>query len=367
MIPIFEPDIGPDERKYLLEAFDSSWISSQGHFIRSFEQTFAKRFGIKYGVATSNCTSALHLSLVALGVGYGDEVICPDLTFIAPANMIALTGAYPVLIDVEEETWNLSPKLLEAAITERTKAIIVVHAFGHAARMQELQDVATKYDIPIIEDNAESPGATFKGKLLGTMGKMSCFSFFANKLLTTGEGGMILTNDEELYFKLRELRDHGMSRHQRYHHIEMGFNYRMTNMQGAIGLAQLERFDEILETRRKQEDFYLNLLNDNKKFSLRPQQAWSESVHWLMTIKLNIAGIRDVLLERLREKGIDCRQMIFPVHEAKHFKANYCAENYPVSIEVSHNSLHLPSSTKLKTEQIEWIVENLYECLTEII
>jgi perosamine synthetase len=367
MIPIYEPDLSSIERKYLLEAIDSGWISSQGSFIEEFERAFAQRFEMQYGVSTSNCTSALHLSLVALGIGAGDEVICPDLTFIAPANMVALTGAIPVLVDVEADTWNLSPESTRLAITERTKAIIVVHSYGHAASMEELQSLAAQHEIPVIEDNAESPGGCYKDKILGSFGKVSCFSFYANKILTTGEGGMVLTDDEELYYKLRELRDHGMSRHKRYLHVALGFNYRMTNMQAAIGMAQLERFETILEKRQSQEEFYNRMLSGNDSYSIRPQQPWSQSVHWMMTVQLNISGVRDALLDRLKEKGVDCRQMIYPVHEAQHFKQHYDDRAYPVSKQVSHNSLHLPSSTQLTEEQIEWITGTFQELLKEFV
>ena len=367
MIPIFEPDLSGKEREYLMEAIHSGWISSQGSYIKDFERAFAQRFDMQYGVTTSNCTTALHLSLVALEIGPGDEVICPDLTFIAPANMVALTGATPVLVDVEADTWNLSPELTRLAITERTKAIIVVHAYGHAARMEELQSLAAQHEIPVIEDNAESLGGCYGDKILGSFGKVSCFSFYANKILTTGEGGMILTDDEELYYKLMELRDHGMSRHKRYLHVALGFNYRMTNMQAAVGMAQLERFETILEQRQRQEFLYKRMLRGNDSYFIRPQQPWSQSVHWMMTVQLNISGVRDALLDRLKEKGIDCRQMIYPVHESQHFKKHYVDRAYPVSKQVSYNSLHLPSSTQLTEEQIEWITLTFKEALKEFV
>ena len=232
---------------------------TQGQAVEDFGQALSNYAGAKYGVAVSSGTAALHISVVALGIGPGDEVICPDLTFIAPANMVALTGASLVLVDVEADTWNLSPELTRLAITERTKAIIVVHAFGHAARMEELQSLSVQHGIPIIEDNAEAPGGCYRDKILGSFGKVSCFSFFANKILTTGEGGMVLTNDEKLYYKLRELRDHGMSRHKRYLHVALGFNYRMTNMQAAVGVGQLQHLDQVLLKRNNQEKIYKKL------------------------------------------------------------------------------------------------------------
>jgi perosamine synthetase len=352
MIPIFEPNLTDLEKKYLFQAYDEGWISSQGRFINEFENKFAEKFDRKYGVATTNCTTALHLSLISLGIGFEDEVICPNLTFIAPANMIALTGAKPVLVDVGKDTWNLNPVLVEQAITKKTKAIIVVHSFGHSARMDELLEIAEKNQIMIIEDNAESPGGTYKGKQLGSMGKLSCFSFFANKIITTGEGGMILTDEEDLYYHLKELRDHGMSRNRRYLHVALGFNYRMTNMQAAVGLAQLERLDEILDLRKKQELLYEKLLF-SPELSFRPKQDWAGTVHWMMTIQINKDGIRDKLVEYLLKRGIDSRQMIFPINYARHFQEINNGVTYPVSESISLNSLHLPSSTQLSIKQIE--------------
>ena len=363
MIPIFEPDLSGNEKKYLGEAINSGWISSQGKFINHFEENFAKKFGKEYGVATSNCTTALHLSLIALGISRGDEVICPDLTFIAPANMITLTGAKPVLVDVEKDTLALDPSLVKKAITIKTKAIIVVHPFGHSARMKELEEIATLNKIPIVEDNAESPGGTYKGKILGSFGKISCFSFFANKILTTGEGGMILTDDQELYLYLKELRDHGMSRHRKYLHVALGFNYRMTNMQAALGLAQLERLDEILDKRHKQEKFYTELLSQSEKLIIRPKQNWAGTVHWMMTVQLKKEGMRDKILEFLIDNGIDCRQMVFPIHSAQHFRLEFDQKKFPVSNQISLNSIHLPSSTNLKRESIEKISQTLIKSL----
>jgi perosamine synthetase len=365
MIPIFEPDLTGKEQEYVNDALTTGWISSQGNEISKFEQQFSSRIGKRYGVATTNCTAALHLSLAVLGISVGDEVICPDLTFIAPANMVELSGAKVVLVDVEEESWNLDPELMRKAITEKTKAIIVVHAFGHAAKMDEIQEIADHFQIPIIEDNAESPGGTYKGQTLGSFGKLSCFSFFANKILTTGEGGMVMTDDEELFHHLKELRDHGMSRNRKYVHIALGFNYRMTNLQASIGLAQLERFDVILEKRQLQEQKYENYLSNSEKLSFHPKNSWEKSVHWLMTIHLQKEGIRDLMLAFLKAKGIDCRQMIYPVHYAQHFKAAYSDKKFTVSERISLNSLHLPSSTNLPDNSIELISEIVIEGLNQ--
>ena len=249
MIPIFEPFFSGNEKKYLKDCIDSSWISSQGEYILKFEQSLSTFHGVKHAIATSNCTSALHLSLKALGIGPGDEVVCPNLTFIAPANMIVLSGAELVLVDIDKNTLTLDVKAFEKKINHKTKAVIVVHQFGHAAHMDEILEISKKHNLKIIEDNAESIGAFYKDRLLGTIGDISTNSFFGNKIITTGEGGAVLTNDDRIAIKCRELRDHGMNHKKKYHHVDLGFNYRMTNMQAALGLAQTEKLDIILQLR----------------------------------------------------------------------------------------------------------------------
>jgi perosamine synthetase len=365
-IPISEPFLNGNEKKYVDQCMNTSWISSQGEFIPKFEEALANYHGIKYAVATSNCTSALHLALKSLNIGLGDEVICPDLTFIAPANMIVLSGAKLVLVDVNPSTLAINPKLIEAAITERTKAIIVVHQFGHAAPMDEILSIAQKNKLYIIEDNAESIGGKYKGKMLGTIGDVSCYSFFANKIITTGEGGAILTKNSKIAEKCRTLRDHGMSLGERYHHVDLGYNYRMTNIQAAIGLAQIEELDNILALRRKQMDIYYDLLKDTEGIFLRSFKEWCEPVHWMMTITLDRRYKRDQILINLREKGVDCRQMINPVHQAEHFKNQFNDKNFPNSIKISHQSLHLPCSTGLKENQIKFIVDSLRQSLDQV-
>ncbi len=354
-IPIYEPDLTGKEREYVNRCFDDGWISSQGSFIREFEEKFAKLCHQKYGVATSNCTTALHLSLLALGVGPGDEVLCPALTFIAPGNMVKLCGADLVLVDSERDSWNLDPDILEKKITKKTKAIIVVHAFGHSAKMDQILDIASRYDLKIIEDVAEAPGAYYKKNPLGGLGDLACFSFFGNKIMTCGEGGMIVTSDEGLKKRIELLRDHGMSKEKRYFHEELGFNYRMTNLQAAVGLAQLERLPEILDARDDQEKLYERYLQDCDGLSFRPKQEWCKTVHWLMTITLKKQNLRDKLISFLKTEGIDCRQMVFPIHMALHFDDEFGREDFPIATDISLNSLHLPSSNLVNEEQIKKI------------
>lgn len=356
-IPISEPFFAGNERRYLMECVETGWISSQGAFIGRFEQMLADYHGVGHAIATSNCTTALHLALAALGIGPGDEVVCPDLTFIAPANMIALTGATLVLCDVDRQTLNLDPARLEALLTPRTKAIIVVHQFGHAAPMDEILELARPRGITVVEDNAESPGGRYKGRLLGAIGDISCFSFFANKIVTTGEGGAVLTKDEALAGRCRELRDHGMSRHRKYHHVELGFNYRMTNMQAAIGVAQWERFEPILAARTEQLRRYHAALDGVRGVVLRQFAPWCTPVHWLTTITLDARFDRDRFLEFMKSHGVDCRQMINPVHRALHFASLFDDAAFPVANDVSARSAHLPSSTGLTGEQIACVAD----------
>jgi len=365
MIPIFEPYFGGNEKKYLIDCIDSTWISSQGEYIKKFENALAGFHKMKHAVVTSNCTSALHLSLKSLGIGPGDEVICPDLTFIAPANMVVLSGAKLVLVDIHPETLTIDPQILEEKITHKTKAIIVVHHFGHAAHMDEIMSLAAKYNLKIIEDNAESIGATYKGKLLGTFGDVSNYSFFGNKIMTTGEGGAILTNNDETAIKCRELRDHGMSHKQKYHHIDLGYNYRMTNMQASIGLAQMEKLDEILALRRSQMDTYYNELANVAGIKLRQYADWCEPVHWMMTITLAHKFNRDEFLTCMKEQGIDCRQMINPVHHADHFKTQFSKDDFPHAVNISKQSVHLPSGLQLSERQINKIVKTIQKILDE--
>jgi perosamine synthetase len=262
------------------------------------------------------------------------------------------------LIDIHPETLTIDPLQIEEKITENTKAIIVVHQFGHAAHMDEINALAKKYNLKIIEDNAESIGGKYKSKLLGTIGDISCFSFFGNKIITTGEGGAVLTNDENTAIKCRELRDHGMSHKKKYHQTDLGYNYRMTNMQAAIGLAQIEKLDEILELRRQQMDYYYNELCNMKGMALRKFADWCEPVHWMMTLILDENYNRDDLLSFMKENRIDCRQMINPIYQADHLK-NQFKEKFSVATSISRQSIHLPSGTVINKSLIDLIVSRL--------
>jgi perosamine synthetase len=363
MIPIYTPDLGNSEIENVTKCVTTGWISSQGDYIPMFERDFSKWNKVHFGIVTSSCTTALHLAFVALGITVGDEVICPDLTFIAPANMIRLTGATPILVDVEETSWGIDPQKIKDRITDKTKAILVVHAFGHPADMDPIMAIAKKHDLFVIEDVAEAPGAYYKGTMVGSIGDLSCYSFFANKIMTTGEGGIVLTNDPNLDKKMRILRDHGMSRERRYVHTVSGFNYRMTNMQAAVGVAQLEKLTKTLKLRTKQEIRYKTLFNNNPKASWRPTADWCTPVHWMSTITLQSEELRDPLLGYMQSQGVDCRQMIYPVHLAEPFKNDNDPANFPVSRSISLCSLHLPSSNSLTMDKQKMIADSVQNWL----
>ncbi len=358
MIPVAEPYLGKRELEYVTECIKSGWISSIGKYVTKFEEEFSKFCGVKYGVATSNGTTALHLALVTLGIGKGDEVIVPTLTFVAVANAVTYTGAKPVFVDSEPATWNIDPKKIEKAITKRTRAIIPVHLYGHPANMDPIMDIAKKHHLFVIEDAAEAHGALYKGKKVGSFGDMSCFSFYGNKIITTGEGGMVLTNSAKLNKRLRFLKDHGMSKTRRYYHPEIGFNYRLTNIQSALGLAQLERIDEIVAKKRKDASLYNKLLGGIKGVILPPEEAWARNVYWMYSILIDekFGLSRDELMTRLREKGIDTRPFFIPMHQLPPYK---CKGNFPVADRLSSQGINLPSSAKLKKKEIKYICETI--------
>lgn len=275
-IPITEPDIGQEELQNVTEAVKSGWISSKGPFVDEFEKGFARYIGTKYGVATSNGTTALHLALAALGIKRGDKVLVPSLTFIAAANAVAYTGADPVFVDSNPEYWCISPTGIEEKIDDQTKAIIAVHLYGHPCNMNEIMTIAEEHELCVIEDCAEAHGAEFRSRKVGSYGIINCFSFYGNKIITTGEGGMCLTNHEELAKKMRILRDHGMALDRKYWHDLIGFNYRMTNLQAAVGVAQLRKIDHLVTKKRWVASIYGKLLQDLSAVTPAPEMSWAK-------------------------------------------------------------------------------------------
>jgi perosamine synthetase len=355
MIPIYKPQISKKARKYVKDCMDSTWISSQGTYIKKFETALAKFHNMKYCVVTSSCTTSLHLSILSLGLKRGDEVICSALSFIAPANMVLLSNLKLVLVDINSKTLNIDENKIEEKISKKTKAIIVVHQFGHSANMKKIIQLKKKYNLKVIEDNAESIGGKFYNKLNGTMSDLSTLSFFANKIITTGEGGAILTNNKKLYEKCLEMRDHGMDRNKRYFHKFIGFNYRMTNLQAAIGFSQIKEIQSILKRRNHQMEYYYKLLSNNKNYKPREFEKWCKPVHWLTTIILNKKKYRNKLISFLKRKKIDSRQMVNPINDALHIK-KLIKKKYPVANDISKRSIHLPSGLELSKKNINYII-----------
>lgn len=336
MTPVAEPDLKGNEFKYLCDAFLSTWISSSGEYINRFESDFSSYCGVTHGVAVANGTVAIHLALVALGIGPGDEVIVPDLTFAATINTVLHAGATPVIVDVDEDTWCISPDAIRKAIGPKTKAIIPVHVYGIPCDMDAIMSIAKEHNLFVIEDAAEAHGAEYKGNKVGSFGHIACFSFYGNKIITTGEGGMCLTNDPYLDSRMRTLRDHGMNKSKRYWHDEVGYNYRMTNLQAALGCGQLERIEMILSERKEIENSYKEALKEVAGIK------WPINiigrVTWLVSL---LVENRDDLMIRLKEQAIDVRPFFYPLSEMSIY-ASYARE-VSISKKLSSKGINLPT------------------------
>ncbi len=356
MIPVCEPYLSGNEFAYVADCLKSNWISSSGKYIGEFEQKFASYCGSRYGVSTTSGTTALHLALASLGIGQGDEVIVPAFTMIAPVFAILYVGAKPVLVDCERETWNMDVAQIERKITPRTRAILPVHIYGHPCDMDPILDIARRHHLYVIEDAAEAHGAEYKGRRVGGIGDVACFSFYANKIITTGEGGMLVTSREDVADRARRLKDQAYSREKRFLHTDLGFNYRMTNIQAAIGLAQLEKIDQLVEMRRKNARLYGRLLSGVKGIGLPVEKKWAKNVYWMYCILVEdgFGMSRDELQARLREKGVDTRAFFFPMHQQPVFLnlGLFQGESYPVSEDISKRGMYLPSGSGLREEEI---------------
>lgn len=353
-ISLAQPQLTGNEYRYLMDAFLSTWISSTGKYVNQFEESFSKYCGVRYGVATSNGTAALHLALLALGIGVGDEVIVPDMTFAATINAVLYTGAVPVIVDIEEDSWCISPNEIEKAVTERTKAVIPVHIYGQPCDMEKICNIAEKHSLYIVEDCAEAHGAEWNGKKVGSFGDISCFSFYGNKVVTTGEGGMCITNNEELAEKMKVYRDHGMRKDRRYYHEVVGYNYRMTNLQAAIGTAQIERIDEILVWRRQLEEGYRQALKDVCGIVLQRDDLFKrKKITWLVSVLVE-KDKRDSILAHLKENGIDTRTFFIPLSNMDIYKP-YVFSECVNSQEIAARGLNLPTTAEITQETMKLI------------
>jgi perosamine synthetase len=363
-IPVSQPSITEKEIANVTDAVRSGWVSSLGPYILEFERRFAEFCGTRFALTTSNGTTGLHLALLACGIGQGDEVIVPDLTFIATANAVAYTGATPVMVDIDAETLCISAVAIERAITPRTKAIMPVHLYGHPADMDAINEVARRHGLIVIEDAAEAHGAEYRGRRVGSLGRCGVFSFYGNKIITSGEGGMITTDDEALYQKARRLRDHAMSPTKRYWHEEIGYNYRMTNLQAALGVAQLERIDELMSRRREIMGWYENGLGGRRGLRLNRNAPWARNVYWMICLEVDgmTEASRQELMELLREAGVDSRPYFYPVSDMP----VYPAADTPIAHRLSHSGINLPSYVDLTPRDVQFVCAQVDQALRTI-
>jgi perosamine synthetase len=366
-IPVCQPFLNGKEVEYVRDAVDSTWISSQGKYLERFEKEFPAYVGRKRGTCTCNGTTALHLALRAAGIGPGDEVILPTFTMIATAFAICYCGATPVLLDANLDDWNLDVFKLEAAVSPKTKAILVVHIYGHPTDMDAIREFADRHNLVVIEDAAEAIGSEYKGKLCGSFGSISCFSFFANKNITCGEGGMVLTDDERMYDRLRYLKNLAfpLGRNREYEHEEIGYNYRMSNLHAALGCAQLERVHEYVEMRRHNAALYSQRLSRIPGLRLPVERASVKNSYWMYGVvcEKQFPVSRDVLMEKLLERGIESRKFFKPMHLQKSIREYgfRAPAAMPVSKHLGDNGLYLPSSSSLAVEDIDRICEAIAE------
>jgi perosamine synthetase len=351
--PVSQPSIGKREEECVVDAIRSGWVSSLGAYIEKFEEQFAAFCGTRHAITVSNGTTALHLALLAAGVKPGDEVIIPDLTFIATANVVVHAGAVPIFVDIDPQTLCLSPDAIASAVTSRTRAIMPVHLYGHPADMDRINEIAERRGLVVIEDAAEAHGAECRNRRVGSLGRCGVFSFYGNKVITTGEGGVITSDDDKLIIRARRLRDHAMSATRRYWHDEVGFNYRMTNLQAALGVAQLERIDEFIAKRRKILDWYRAGLADCAGIKLNRQADWAKPVCWMVCMEIEDLdeAARDQLMSRLKALGVDCRPYFYPVSDMP----MYSPASTPVAHRISPTGINLPSYVDLSADDVAHI------------
>jgi perosamine synthetase len=367
IIPVNEPLLGERESEYVLECLQTGWISSEGRFIREFEERWADYCGMAYGVAVCNGTVALEIAMACLDLQPGDEVILPAFTIISCAQAVTMNGLKPVLVDANPRTWCMDVAQVQAKITSRTRAIMPVHIYGHPVDMDPLLELARKHRLIIIEDAAEAHGAEYKDRKCGGLGDLGCFSFYANKIITTGEGGMVLTKDAAQAERLRSLRNLCFQKERRFYHTELGHNYRLTNLQAAIGLAQMERIEECLQKKFWMAASYTGRLADIDCIQLPVQEPWAKNVYWMYGIVLNDSTGMDAagFARRLSEKGVMTRPFFLGMHEQPVFQKQglFRDEHYPVAEQIARQGLYLPSGMTLTESQIERVCQAVHEVL----
>ena len=355
MIPVYQPFLGGREKEYVNQCLDSTWISSRGEFISRFESGFAQYIGAEHATTVSNGTVALHLAMAALGLGPGDEVIVPTLTYVASVNTIMQTGASVVYAESLADTWNVSVPDIRSRITPKTKAIMVVHLYGLACDMDEVVALCKEHNLLLIEDCAEAFGSLYKGQHVGTFGDVATFSFFGNKTITTGEGGMVVSKNKDIHERACHLKSQGVSKTREYWHDELAFNYRMTNICAAIGLAQLERADEIITLKRQVADWYREAL-EGLPLQMHAEQPGTRHSYWMCSVLLDDPSQRQALRDHLKSKGIETRPLFAPAHNMPHCKTD---ETFPVAQDLSSRGMNLPSYPTLSREQVQQVVEEI--------
>lgn len=365
-IPVNEPDLKGNERKYLNECIDTGWISSEGPFIREFEARFAEHVGRRHGVAVCNGSAALDAAAAALDIGPGDEVIMPTFTIISCAAAISRLGGIPVVVDCDPQTWNIDVSAIESRITPRTRAIMPVHIYGLPVDMDPLIDIAQRHELKVIEDAAEMIGQNYRGKACGSFGDISTFSFYPNKHVTTGEGGMILTDDDALAERCRGLRNLAMKAPRRFVHDEIGWNFRMTNMQAAIGLAQLERLDEFVPRKRRIFDRYTELLSDIASLQLPVAcTEYARNVNWVYGVVIadDVSFDAAEAMQRLAVKKVGTRPFFWPMHEQPVYRKAglFDGESYPHAERIARRGFYLPSGLVLTDGQMERVSAAVHE------
>ena len=367
-IPVNEPLLNGNEKKYLNECIDTGWISSEGPFVKRFEDSFAKKVNRKYGIAVANGTAALDIAVEALGIGEGDEVILPTFTIISCIHQIIRSGATPVLVDSDPNTWNMDISQIEEKITIKTKAIMVVHIYGLPVDIDPILELAIKYNLKIIEDAAEMIGQSYKGNPCGSFGDLSTFSFYPNKHITTGEGGMVLTDDEELAEKCRSMRNLCFQRKQRFVHDKLGWNYRMTNLQAALGLAQLEQLESFVDKKRTIGKTYTKLLKGIKEIQLPLEKTdYAENIYWVygIVLKDDIPFDAKEAMQKLGKQGIGTRPFFWPMHEQPVFKRMglFEGEFYPVAENLARRGFYIPSGLAINSSQQKKVTDAIKEYL----
>ncbi len=363
-IPIYQPTLAGREREYVLDCLDSTWISSKGKYIPLFEAGFATAVSAQHAASVCNGTVALHLALVALGIGPGDEVIVPTLTYIASVNAIAYTGATPVFVDSVEKTWQMDPDDVERKITPRTRAILAVHLYGHPCEMDRLCAIAVQHSLFLVEDCAEAIGTFYKGRHVGLFGNIGTFSFFGNKTITTGEGGMVVTNDKTLHSRMTHFKGQGLAEHREYWHDVIGFNYRMTNICAAIGLAQLEQMSRFAARKKEIAARYAkNLAKSCVTF--HPEAEEGSHSYWMCSILVERPADREPLRDHLAQCGIETRPVFYPAHTMPMYADKF--QRHPVAESLGWRGINLPSWPGLSDDQVDRVSEEILKFMGSVL